>query len=95
MWGGASSALFTRKRTLTQEKLGSDPNWGDLGGISLCLWAFFALETKDRKIWEMTSATRALELLKKHARNQKKRVCDVKSPLQLRAANLAGNEHIT
>ena len=47
MWG-ASSALFSRKRAPHKEFLGSDPNWGDLGGNSLCLCAFFALDIRPK-----------------------------------------------
>ena len=39
--GAASSAFyFPGKEPPHKECLGSDPNWGDLGSISLCLCAF-------------------------------------------------------
>ena len=44
MGGGASSALFPGKEPPHKEYLGSDPNWGDLGGMSLCVCAVFALD---------------------------------------------------
>ena len=42
--GGPLLLYFPGKEPPHKEFLGSDPNGGDLGGISLCLCAFFALE---------------------------------------------------
>ena len=47
MWGGPLLLYFPGKEPPHKEFLGSDPNWGDLGGISLCLCAFFALDLRD------------------------------------------------
>ena len=42
--GGPLLLSFPGKEPPHKEFLGSDPNWGDLEGNSLCLCVFFALE---------------------------------------------------